>query len=82
MPTFQYRITRGAETKTTNLKKSNPQGWLVDAVQATFPEVASRRSGDVMRLRLVANGGVRRSWKAILRDEPEDLVIEVTEAQG
>lgn len=82
MPTFQYRITCGAETKTTNLRKSNPQGWLLDAVTATFPEVASRRSGDVMRLRLVANGGVRQSWKAILRDEPEDLVIEVTEARG
>ena len=80
MPTFQYRITRGAETKTTDLRKSNPQGWLLDAVKATFPEIASRRGGDVMRLRLVANDGEKQSWKATLRDEPEDLVIEVSEA--
>lgn len=82
MPKFQYRITCGAEIKTTNFRKSNPQGWLFDAVKATFPEVALRRSGDVMRLRLVANCGVRQSWKAILHDEPEDLIIEVTEARG
>ena len=82
MPTFEYRITCGAETKTTNLRKSNPQGWLLDAVTATFPDVASRRSSDVMRVRLVAISDAKQCWKAILRDEPHDLVIEVSEARS
>lgn len=46
MPTFRYTLTRGNETRTTSLRKSNPQGWLAGAVRATFPEVAARRAGD------------------------------------
>ena len=42
MPLFRYHITHGSETKTVELRKSNPQGWLLDAVRATFPEVATR----------------------------------------
>jgi hypothetical protein len=82
MPLFRYHLTRGSEMKTTELRKSNPQGWLLDAVRATFPEVASRRSGDVMRLRLETVEGGKQSWRAILRDEPADLLIQVTEARG
>jgi hypothetical protein len=80
MPTFQYRITCGAETKAVELRKSNPQGWLLEAVTATFPAVASRRPGDVMRLRLVPTGA-KQSWRAILPDEP-DLIIEVSEVRA
>lgn len=82
MPLFRYHITRGSETKTTELRKSNPQGWLLDAVNATFPEVASRRGGDVMRLRLEAVEGVKQSWRATLHDAPADLLIQVAEARG
>jgi hypothetical protein len=81
MPLFRYHITRGSETKTTELRKSNPQGWLLDAVKATFPDVASRRGGDVMRLRLVAGHGVKQSWHATLQDPPIDLVIQVAQAR-
>lgn len=82
MPLFRYHITRGGQTRTTDLRKSNPQGWLLDALVATFPEVASRRGGDVVRLRLEAIEGVKQSWQATLRDEPADLLIQVTEARG
>ena len=82
MPLFRYHITRGSETKTTELRKGNPQGWLLDAVSATFPEVASRRGGDVMRLRLEAVEGVKQSWRATLQDDPADLLIQVSEARG
>lgn len=82
MPLFRYRITLGSETKTTELRKSNPQGWLLDAVKATFPEVASRRGGDVMRLRLQVVDGEKQSWRATLHDAPADLTIQVAEAKA
>jgi hypothetical protein len=78
MPLFRYENTRGRETKTTELRKSNPQGWLPDAVRATFPDVASRRSGDLWDIRLTSIAGENESWRATLRDEPDDLVIRVT----
>lgn len=81
MPLFRYSITRGSETRTTELRKSNPQGWLLDAVKETFPDVASRRAGDVMRLRLVAVEGANQSWHTTLRDEPVDLLIQVAQAR-
>lgn len=81
MPLFSYSITHGKETRVTQLRKSNPQGWLLDAVQATFPDVASRRGSDVIRLRLEAVDGAERAWRATLRDEPSDLRIHVTQTR-
>ena len=77
MPSFSYSLTRGNETKLTVLRKSNPQGWLFDAVRATFPDVAARRGNDIIRLRLEKAEGAE-SWLAILADEPSDLVIRVS----
>lgn len=77
MPSFSYSITRGMETKLTALRKSNPQGWLIDAVRATFPEVAARRGNDIVRLRL-AKAQSAESWQATLADDPFDLVIRVS----
>lgn len=82
MPLFRYHITHGSETKTVELRKSNPQGWLLDAVRATFPEVATRRGGDVMRLRLETVDGVKQPWRTRLHDEPSDLLIQVAETRG
>ena len=79
MPSFSYSVTRGNETKLTMLRKSNPQGWLIDAVRATFPEVAARRGNDIIRLRLEKAEGAE-SWQATLADEPSDLVIRVSKA--
>jgi len=77
MPNFSYSLTRGNETKLTVLRKSNPQGWLLDAVRATFPDVAARRGNEIIRLRLEKAEGVE-SWRATLADEPSDLVIRVS----
>lgn len=82
MPLFRYHITRGAETKTTELRQSNPQGWVLDAVQATFPDIALRRGGDVIRLRLEVVDGMKKSWRATLADEPANLVIQVDQARA
>ncbi len=82
MPTFSYTLTRGSETKTTELRKSNPQGWLLHAVQATFPDVADRRSDDVIRLRLMAVDGLKQTWRAVLADEPSDLSIYVVQTRA
>lgn len=82
MPLFRYSITRGSETKTTEVRRSNPQGWLLDAVKATFPDVASRRGVDVMRLRLVPVEQAKQSWHATLRDEPVDLHIQVARTRA
>ena len=82
MPLFRYRIARGSETKTTELRKSNPQGWLPGAIKATFPDVASRRGGEVIRLRLQAIDGGKQSWRATLHDEPFDLLIQVTQVRA
>jgi hypothetical protein len=77
MPSFSYSLTRGNETKLTVLRKSNPQGWLIDAVRATFPDVAARRGNDIIRLRLEKTEGAE-NWLATLADEPSDLVIRVS----
>lgn len=82
MPLFRYSITHGSETKTAELRKSNPQGWLLDAVKATFPDVALRRGVDVMRLRLVAVEGAKQFWRATLHDVPVDLLIQVALARA
>lgn len=77
MPSFSYSLTRGKETKLAVLRRSNPQGWLFDAVRATFPDVAARRGDDIIRLRLEKAEGAE-SWRATLADEPSDLVIRVS----
>jgi len=82
MPTFRYTLTRGNETRTTCLRKSNPQGWTAKAVRATFPEVATRRAGDVCRLRLEVVNGPTRTWRAVLSDDPHDLSIHVTQTRS
>lgn len=33
MPLFNYRLTYATETRNTELRKSNPQGWLLQAVE-------------------------------------------------
>ena len=65
MPSFTYSLTRGNETKLTVLRKSNPQGWLFDAVRATFPDLAARRGNDIIRLRLEKAEGAE-IWRATL----------------
>lgn len=82
MPLFTYTITRGAEVRTAQLRKSNPQGWLLEAVSATFPEVASRRGAAIIRLRLDPGDGPRRTWRAKLVDQPADLAIHVEEIKS
>ena len=81
MPLFSYTLTRGTETRTTELRRSNPQGWLLDAVRATFPDIASRRDGDVMRLRLEPVAGAQRTWLATLDDQPGDLQVYVVQTR-
>jgi hypothetical protein len=82
MPTFTYRVTCGGETRTTELRKSNPQGWLPEAVRATFPDLASRRAGDVLRLRLNAVKGQKQTWHAVLLDEPSEVLIHVVQSRA
>lgn len=77
MPLFCYSLTCADETRTAELRKSNPQGWLLQAVEATYPEIASRRAADIMRLRLKKVGGQKPIWRTRLDDEPHDLHIQV-----
>ncbi|MFT4253704.1 MAG: hypothetical protein QM608_14610 [Caulobacter sp.] len=79
MPLFRYDVTYAGETRATELRKSNPQGWLLDAVRATFPEVAARRGGEVLRLRLATAEGVGRAWSAGLDG---DLLVRVVQLRG
>jgi hypothetical protein len=81
VPTFTYTFTHCGETRTTQLRKSNPQGWLLQAVTAAFPEVASRRADEIIRLRLEPEEEARQTWSAILNDAPGELVIRVTESR-
>jgi hypothetical protein len=78
---FIYTITRGAEAKTVALRKSNPQGWLWDAVREAFPEVASSRAIDVMRLRLIKPVEAVEAWHCSLADPEADLVIHVVKSR-
>jgi len=82
MPTFRYTLVRGNETRTTCLRKSNPQGWLAGAVRATFPEVAARRAGDACCLRLDVVNDLMRTWCAVLSEHPHDLSIHVTQTRS
>ncbi|KIC08398.1 hypothetical protein RA19_20750 [Leisingera sp. ANG-M1] len=79
MPQFLYSLTYGTETKTVELRKSNPQGWLLQAVETSFPEVASRRAEDIMRLRLEKAVGRKQAWQASLIDGAHDLIIQVSQ---
>ena len=79
MPTFTYTVTFAGETKKTELRKSNPQGWLPDAVRATFPDLAARRAADVRRIRLNKVNGAKQTWDAVLVDEISDVMIQVTQ---
>jgi len=75
LPLFLYTITRGDERKLVELRKSNPQGWLLKAVGEAFPEVASRLAGVIMRTRLEPIQCAKQSWKATVSDGPIDLSI-------
>ena len=79
MPLFNYRLTYANETRTTELRKSNPQGWLFQAVEATFPEIASRRAADIQRLPLEKVSGRKQTWLANLGDGPNELVIHIVQ---
>ena len=81
MPLFTYTITRGSEVRAAQLRKSNPQGWLLQAVTATYPDVASRRADDILRLRLQRVKGAHQRWDATLTDSPADLDISVAETK-
>jgi hypothetical protein len=82
LPLFVYTMTRGGQSKTVELRKGNPQGWLLDAVREAFPEVASRLPGEIMRTRLVPTQGVKQSWSAILLDGALDLSISVAQKRA
>lgn len=79
MPLFLYTITRGDQSKLVELRKSNPQGWLLSAVSEAFPEVASRVPGVIMRTRLEPIQGATQSWSATLIDGKGDLTILVSQ---
>jgi hypothetical protein len=77
MPTFRYRLTLGDETKETDLRSSNPQGWLLDAVRATFPEIASNRASELIRVKLQPIEGASEQWHAKLVCGANSLFISV-----
>jgi len=79
MPLFNYRLTYATETRSTELRKSNPQGWLLQAVEATFPEIASRHADEIIRLRLEKVSGLKQTWRVTLNDGLNNLLIHVTQ---
>lgn len=64
MPLFRYMITLGDETRVSELSKSNPQGWLADAVIAAFPKFGADRTAEIMRLRLERHDASKTTWYA------------------
>ena len=81
MPEFTYTMTRGSETRTTTLRRSNPQGWLIVAVKEAFPELYDRRATDLIRLRLEPVNNAVEAWKCTLPDPPASLVINVIKSK-
>jgi len=81
MPLFSYSLTRGSEARTVQLRKSNPQGWLIEAVRATFPDIAVKRANAIVRLRLEAVAAGSQTWHATLVDEPSNLLIYVVQTR-
>ncbi|MGN6775914.1 hypothetical protein [Rhizobium sp.] len=77
VPLFRYTLKLGNETKTVELRKSNPQGWLFEAVRSSYPEIFSRRADDIMRLGLEKDVQAKQAWHAICADSPHDLHIHV-----
>lgn len=77
MPLFLYTLTRGDQTKLVEMRKGNPQGWLLQVVHEAFPEMAARVPGTIMRTRLVPTPGVKQSWSATVLDEVMNLSIQV-----
>jgi hypothetical protein len=75
-------MTRGGQNKTVELRKSNPQGWLLDAVREAFPEVASRMGAEIMRTRLEPSQRIKQSWSATVFDGDMDLFISVTQKRA
>lgn len=75
LPLFLYTITTGGQRKLVELRKSNPQGWLLRAVGEAFPEVASRLAGVIMRTRLEPIQCAKQSWKTTVPDGAIDLSI-------
>jgi len=81
MSLLTYTMTVGSETRTTELRRSNPQGWLSEAVREAFPEVSARRGTDLIRLRLQRVIGMAEAWQCTLSDTPCDLVIKVVKSK-
>jgi hypothetical protein len=79
MPLFNYKLTYATESKSVELRKSNPQGWLPEAVMAAFPEMATRRREDVLRLRLEKVTGLKQTWQTTLKDGSDELLVYVTQ---
>jgi hypothetical protein len=82
MPLFRYSLTLGSETKTIELRKSNPQGWLWEAVRSAYPEIESRRPGEIMRLRLTKDATAKQTWHATFVDGPRHLHIQVVQIRS
>lgn len=82
MPLFNYSITLGGETRTVEMRRSNPQGWLIEAVKAVFPDLATRRAGEIIRLRLEKAEDGGEAWKAVLNDPPDTVLIHVVKMKG
>lgn len=81
MPLFTYTISRGAETRTVRLRKSNPKGWLPEAISDAFPEVARRLGHGIWRLELEPIPGARQTWRGELEDEGAILSVFVTQTR-
>ncbi len=70
MPLFNYGLTYASETRYTELRKSTPQGWLLDAVEFTFPEIVSRRKDEFFRLRLEKVSGLNQTCMQLWKTAP------------
>ncbi|MDI7774129.1 hypothetical protein [Asticcacaulis sp. EMRT-3] len=75
-------MSYAGDTRIVELRKSNPQGWLFEAVKDTYPDIASRRAGDIIRLRLERMDGRNEAWEAVLSEEFHELVIDVVKLKA
>ena len=81
MPLYTYVISHGGRSETCQLRKSNPQGWLLQAVSTAFPSVAKSFGAEVMRVRLEPVPGLTRVWRGDVELANSNLVISVSETR-
>lgn len=77
MPLFRYTITCGNETRTAEIRKSNPQGWVAEVIAKLFPEITSTRPSHYWSVPLEKPDPRKEVWHGTLLNEPEDLLIHV-----